>query len=145
MNAFLYAVMFGCVQGICCVWWARWGRASLPFSARCLETCGPCSGPLLSKERCASIQRLTRVYVWVCADDMPSRQVAYCAQQPFIQNSSLRDNILFGSPFDREKYSKTLGLCALLPGNVCMYVCMYAQLRLKATPLYRSCHLAARR
>ena len=28
---------------------------------------------------------------------------------------------------------------------VCMYVCMYAQLRLKAIPLYRSCHLAARR
>ena len=53
--------------------------------------------------------------------------MAYCAQQAFIQNSTLRDNILFGSPFDREKYNKTLNLCALIPGMyVCMYVCMYA-------------------
>ena len=30
--------------------------------------------------------------------------IAYVPQTPFIMNASLRDNILFGAPFDAEKY-----------------------------------------
>jgi ABC-type sulfate/molybdate transport systems ATPase subunit len=41
--------------------------------------------------------------------------VAYMGQRPFIQNSTLRDNITFGLPFDQQKYSQTLFECALLP------------------------------
>ncbi|KAI8979837.1 hypothetical protein BDF20DRAFT_871958 [Mycotypha africana] len=41
-------------------------------------------------------------------------KVAYVAQQPFLQHASLRDNILFGLPYDSERYKKTLYQCALI-------------------------------
>ncbi len=41
--------------------------------------------------------------------------IAYTAQLPFIQNSTLQENILFGLPFDETKYRETLRICALLP------------------------------
>lgn len=41
--------------------------------------------------------------------------VAYAPQQPWIQNLSLMDNILFGTPFDSECYKAVLAACALEP------------------------------
>ena len=41
--------------------------------------------------------------------------VVYCAQQPWIMNSTLKENIVFGSPFDAERYARVLRVCALLP------------------------------
>jgi len=42
-----------------------------------------------------------------------SGSVAYVAQQAWIQNCSLRDNILCGLPYDEAKYQETLRACAL--------------------------------
>jgi ABC-type multidrug transport system fused ATPase/permease subunit len=39
--------------------------------------------------------------------------VAYCSQQAWIQNMTVKDNILFGCPFERKKYDKVLDACAL--------------------------------
>ncbi|KAL3664796.1 hypothetical protein V7S43_009976 [Phytophthora oleae] len=39
--------------------------------------------------------------------------VAYCSQQPWIQNMTVRNNILFGLLYDRKKYEKVLDACAL--------------------------------
>ncbi|GMF55872.1 unnamed protein product [Phytophthora fragariaefolia] len=39
--------------------------------------------------------------------------MAYCSQEPWIQNMTVRDNILFGLPYDRKKYEKVLDACAL--------------------------------
>ncbi|EQC40719.1 hypothetical protein SDRG_01791 [Saprolegnia diclina VS20] len=39
--------------------------------------------------------------------------VAYFSQQAWIQNSSIRDNILFGRRYDRKKYQAVLDACAL--------------------------------
>ncbi|KAG7387268.1 hypothetical protein PHYBOEH_008328 [Phytophthora boehmeriae] len=39
--------------------------------------------------------------------------VAYCSQQAWIQNMTVRENILFGHPMDRYKYEKVLDACAL--------------------------------
>src|SRR5690606_33277800 len=39
--------------------------------------------------------------------------LAYCAQQAWIQNATLRDNITFGKPFDKEKYEHVIKICAL--------------------------------
>ncbi|KAK1946686.1 Canalicular multispecific organic anion transporter 2 [Phytophthora citrophthora] len=39
--------------------------------------------------------------------------VVYCSQQPWIQNMTVRDNILFGMLYDRKKYEKVLDACAL--------------------------------
>lgn len=39
--------------------------------------------------------------------------IAYCAQSPWIQNASLRDNILFGRPYDKHRFAAVLRACAL--------------------------------
>ena len=41
--------------------------------------------------------------------------VAYASQQPFILNSTLRENILFGSKFKEDFYNKVIDACNLLP------------------------------
>ena len=40
-------------------------------------------------------------------------RVAYCAQVPWIMNTTLRDNILFGQPYDEHKFKCVLHVCAL--------------------------------
>ncbi|KAJ3031513.1 hypothetical protein HK097_005447, partial [Rhizophlyctis rosea] len=40
-------------------------------------------------------------------------KVSYCAQQAWIQNATLKDNILFSSPYDEKKYADVLRACAL--------------------------------
>ncbi|KAF0697304.1 Aste57867_11998 [Aphanomyces stellatus] len=39
--------------------------------------------------------------------------VAYFSQQAWIQNTTIRENILFGKPYDRTKYNKIVEACAL--------------------------------
>ncbi|XP_024120754.1 canalicular multispecific organic anion transporter 2 isoform X2 [Oryzias melastigma] len=41
--------------------------------------------------------------------------VAYVPQQAWIQNATLRDNILFGKAFNEQKYRSVLDACALTP------------------------------
>ncbi len=40
---------------------------------------------------------------------------SYTAQDPWIQNCSLQDNILMGLPMDTDRYDQVLQACALLP------------------------------
>ncbi|PVH84104.1 P-loop containing nucleoside triphosphate hydrolase protein [Cadophora sp. DSE1049] len=39
--------------------------------------------------------------------------VAFVAQIPWIENASIKDNILFGLPFDEYRYKKVIEVCAL--------------------------------
>lgn len=39
--------------------------------------------------------------------------IAYIPQQAWIQNATLRDNILFGKPFDKVLYNRVIEACAL--------------------------------
>ncbi|QRW04429.1 ABC transporter [Ceratobasidium sp. AG-Ba] len=41
--------------------------------------------------------------------------ISYCAQQPWLQHKSIKDNILFGLPYEKERYNLVLDCCALLP------------------------------
>ncbi|KAJ8531785.1 hypothetical protein ON010_g14177 [Phytophthora cinnamomi] len=41
--------------------------------------------------------------------------VAYASQQAWIQNLTVRDNILFGEPYDAEHYNRVVTACQLLP------------------------------
>ncbi|KIX03561.1 uncharacterized protein Z518_07114 [Rhinocladiella mackenziei CBS 650.93] len=45
----------------------------------------------------------------------PQAPIAYCGQTPWLQSMSIRDNILFNSPYEHGRYKKTLDACALLP------------------------------
>ncbi|KZF26219.1 ABC bile acid transporter [Xylona heveae TC161] len=40
--------------------------------------------------------------------------VAYVAQTPWIENASVKNNILFGLPYDSKRYKKVLHACALV-------------------------------
>lgn len=40
-------------------------------------------------------------------------KVAYVPQVPFIQNATVKDNILFGEVFDQAKYDRAVEMCAL--------------------------------
>lgn len=40
--------------------------------------------------------------------------LSYAAQQAWIQNATLRDNILFGKPFDEKTYREVIDACALV-------------------------------
>lgn len=46
---------------------------------------------------------------------IPNEMVGYCAQTPWLQSMSIRDNILFSSPYEETRYKKTLEVCALTP------------------------------
>ncbi|CAH1990666.1 unnamed protein product [Acanthoscelides obtectus] len=41
--------------------------------------------------------------------------IAYVAQQAWIQNATLKDNILFGKPFNKDRYDQVVEACALTP------------------------------
>lgn len=40
---------------------------------------------------------------------------AYVSQQAWIQNATLKDNILFGKSYDKVLYDKVIDSCALRP------------------------------
>lgn len=40
-------------------------------------------------------------------------KLAYVPQQAWIQNATVRDNILFGQTYDRKRYNKVIDACAL--------------------------------
>ncbi|KAI9449922.1 hypothetical protein BJY52DRAFT_1215702 [Lactarius psammicola] len=39
--------------------------------------------------------------------------VSYAAQESWVQNETIRDNILFGAPYDEERYNKVIHQCGL--------------------------------
>ena len=41
--------------------------------------------------------------------------IGYCAQNPWLQSMSIRDNIIFTSEYDEARYKKTIEACALVP------------------------------
>ncbi|KAL2817293.1 hypothetical protein BDW59DRAFT_152765, partial [Aspergillus cavernicola] len=43
-----------------------------------------------------------------------NEMMGYCAQTPWLQSMSIRDNILFSSPYDEQRYRRVLEACALL-------------------------------
>ncbi|CDW72862.1 canalicular multispecific organic anion transporter 1 [Stylonychia lemnae] len=42
-----------------------------------------------------------------------SENVAYVQQNPWIQNKTIRENILFGQEYDEDKYQETIDICQL--------------------------------
>ncbi|XP_070536031.1 ATP-binding cassette sub-family C member 9-like [Ptychodera flava] len=41
--------------------------------------------------------------------------VSYVPQKPWLQNATLKDNVLFGNEFDFDRYRKVIEVCALQP------------------------------
>ncbi len=51
----------------------------------------------------------------LCPFEQVQGSTSYTAQDPWIQNCSLQDNILMGLPLDSALYDSVLQACALLP------------------------------
>ncbi|KAK9475108.1 P-loop containing nucleoside triphosphate hydrolase protein [Dipodascopsis tothii] len=62
----------------------------------------------------ALLQALLGDIVKVRGDVFVRGHVAYCAQNPWIMNGTVKDNILFGKRFDAEFYQQTVAACALV-------------------------------
>ncbi|KAF2475657.1 ABC bile acid transporter-like protein [Lindgomyces ingoldianus] len=45
----------------------------------------------------------------------PDELIGYCAQTPWLQSMSIRDNILFSYPYEEVRYKQVLDACALVP------------------------------
>ncbi|KAJ2360308.1 hypothetical protein IW150_007537, partial [Coemansia sp. RSA 2607] len=58
--------------------------------------------------RSAEVARLSRQGASVA-------DVAYVAQEAWLRNATIRDNILFGAPYDAARYEEVLRVCALKP------------------------------
>ena len=43
------------------------------------------------------------------------RSISYAAQSPWLRYQSIKDNILFGYPFEEERYKEVIECCALQP------------------------------
>lgn len=46
---------------------------------------------------------------------VPNETIGYCAQTPWLQSMSIRENILFSSGFDEARYRQVLAACCLIP------------------------------
>ena len=42
-----------------------------------------------------------------------TESVAYCAQQAWLVNATIKENILFASPYDEDRYHEVIEICAL--------------------------------
>ena len=87
---------------------------------------------VLTKQKCdfksSIVGSISPLCVCVCVHSacfslFPQGRVAYVPQQAWIQNATVRDNILFGKHINHSLYGKTLHTCALetdleiLPGG----------------------------
>jgi len=48
-------------------------------------------------------------------DEHGNAGVSYAAQAPFLQHQTIRENILFGTPYEEKRYEAVLDACALRP------------------------------
>ncbi|KAL5505095.1 hypothetical protein ACEPAH_7758 [Sanghuangporus vaninii] len=64
----------------------------------------------LTKGRILMRKNIHSVY-----EDGLTHSISYAAQTPWLQHQSIKENILFGAPFEPERYAAVLDACALRP------------------------------
>ena len=67
------------------------------------------AGPIEVPQRCATDKRFATKDNWIVEG-----LIALVPQSPWIEPTTIRQNILFGLPMNRDRYQETLSACALL-------------------------------
>ena len=63
---------------------------------------------------CSSFTALVLILHWYVGWQVKVRgQTAYVGQSAWIQNATIKENIVFGKDIDEAKYQKTIRVCAL--------------------------------
>lgn len=60
------------------------------------------------------MQALLNELPWKSGQLTVNGKLSYCSQEPWIFNSSIRQNVLFGQPFDDGRYKRVVEVCQLL-------------------------------
>ena len=86
-----------------------------------IKAAGGQSDRKLSKEELQGLrhQLLNKLEI----DEPPVKlnsKISYVEQQPWIQNQTIRDNIILSKPFDKQKYVETILACQLEPDLLIM-------------------------
>ena len=106
-----------------------WGRAADPTSTRTLTNISLAipKGSLVAVVGSVGSGKSSLLYALlgemekvgdsagVVAIAPDQQKLAYVAQQAWIQNATVRDNILFGKKYSPDKYNKVIEACALKP------------------------------
>ena len=106
-----------------------WGRATDPTSTRTLTNISLAipKGSLVAVVGSVGSGKSSLLYALlgemekvgdsagVVAIAPDQQKLAYVAQQAWIQNATVRDNILFGKKYSPDKYNKVIEACALNP------------------------------
>ncbi|KAJ2210258.1 hypothetical protein EV179_006359, partial [Coemansia sp. RSA 487] len=56
-----------------------------------------------------------RDIIELSSEGLAIRDIAYVAQESWLRNATIRENILFGEPYSQERYEEVLRVCALKP------------------------------
>ena len=81
----------------------------LDISAGLTVICGK-----VAAGKTALLQALLGELDWQGGDAaLPNDSIGYCAQTPWLQSMSIKDNILFTWPLEEERYKRVLDACAL--------------------------------
>ncbi|KAJ2613753.1 hypothetical protein H4S08_002033 [Coemansia sp. RSA 1365] len=84
------------------------GEMTLTDGRIILPTMDPCAAGVAAGEK-------YRPVVELASQGAVMENVAYVAQEAWLRNATIRDNITFGTPYDEERYEEVLRVCALKP------------------------------
>jgi ABC-type Mn2+/Zn2+ transport system ATPase subunit len=104
-----------CMRNVSC----RWAAAGAPYFANLSVDIAPGSlvgivGSVGSGKSSLLSAMLGEMHK-VSGSVVTNGRVAYMSQESWIRNTSLRDNILFGAPFDAQRYAQVVEAAALTP------------------------------